>query len=648
MRICLAIGDRQVETFIKDSLQKLVCSVTEQGLSVVDPRIKDVYSRGDLDDAQKKIQREEILLEYFGGHKFLSKLSLKMLWRVQDSGVTSVEFVDEAPYRECVVERCSKLGVDVLILSESLSGQTHFQTLCQDVKVHCPNTRIIVIGGVHEKGDDFLTSLIQKTIFDITYGSELKCVELFKLIFSPNNYGDGLKYLSNSQITEESRESDASSGATLNMEPVESVDTKEHKLFGGKKKKDPIITSQPQPSTSPFRAEPTVQPRESAASSQTETQAVSKSKGTDLFEEPKVKSAGAGTELFMDGMCGEKDGLTCYPYDMKPLLVTNRITRESFVINPDGSRENRGNLPAVIKTPRDKAYELYISTLITDGENQGIMKDAATPPTHQQMTYGVKAKSMLFTSSIQGVGCSTMAFNMACLIANDRKKRVLFIDTNFGESSSYARLEIPMDIGIGLDDLMLDPSREKDILSKQDLLNYARGRDINRFSCFPDTLSYITWSKEAATKLPWIVEHLDMFTDMLNRLSYSFDFIVFDSTLIVSNEIYEELFQFANLIIPVVTQDIYSTNKTANQLHLYDKFNISAKTKVLLNRYVSAPPLTAEAFSGDFYNSRVYTMFDDNEGFIRAQAQGIPYVVSKNARRKFIKTMRFFLTECGV
>lgn len=628
MKLCLAIGDRNCEEFVKSSLEKLLTCVTTKGLSIIDPQIQAIYDNPEFDDATKKQKRVEIMTEYFEGHKFLSNLSLTTLRLVKSSGVTSVSFVDEAPYRECVVERCSANGVDVLVLSEMLQGQTHFQNLCQDIKVHCPDVRIIIIGGQHEKGDEFLQGLTQKAIYDITYGDAVNFMDLFKLIFHANTYGDSLKYLNQSQISSEGKETNSMAGAPLKVAPVETPEPKkENKLFGGIKKKEPIQPS----STTPMESTPP------------QTTPVPAARGTDIFVSEDNSHSSSGTELFSDDEA-PRDGLVCYPYDMKPLLVTDRKTKQSFIVNPDGSKTSGENLPAVIKTPRDQMYELYISSLMTDGQNQGIMKEKAAPPTPRQaMSYGVKARSVLFTSSIQGVGCSTMAFNMACLLAEDMKKRVLFIDSGFGESASFARLEIPMDIGISLDELMKDPTRDKDILSKQTLLSYARGNDINRFSCLPDTLSYLTWSKDASANLVWIIENIEMFSDMLTRLSYSYDYIVIDSTLIVVNEVNDALFQFANTIIPVVTQDIYSTNKTANQLHLYDKYNIASKVRVLVNRYEAVPPLTADTFSSDFYNAQVFPILDDNQGFIRAQSQGIPYVTTKTARRKIIKSMRMFL-----
>lgn len=628
MKLCLAIGDRNCEEFVKSSLSQLLRCINTKGLSVIDPQIQAIYDNPEFDDITKKQKRIGIMTEYFEGHKFLSNLSLTTLRLVKSSGITDIEFADEAPYRECVVERCSGNSVDVLILSEMLQGQTHFQNLCQEIKIHCPNMRIVVIGGQHEKGDEFLQGLTQKAIYDITYGDAVNFMDLFKLIFRANTYGDSLKYLNLSQISSEGKESDSIAGTPLKVSPVQVPEPKkESRLFGGIKKKEPVKESSAAP----------IEPNAPKASTS------STSHGTDLF----VPDEGSnnGTELFSDDE-PSTDGLVCYPYDMKPLLVTNRKTKQSFIVNPDGSKESGENLPAVIKTPRDQMYELYISSLMTDGQNQGVMKEKAVSPTPQQaMSYGVKARSVLFTSSIQGVGCSTIAFNMACLLAEDMKKRVLFIDSGFGESSVFARLEIPMDIGISLDELMKDPARDKDVLSKQTLLSYARGNDINRFSCLPDTLSYLTWSKNAASNLVWITENIEMFSDMLTQLSYSYDYIIIDSTLIVVNEVNDALFQFANTIIPVVTQDIYSTNKTANQLHLYDKYNIASKVKVLVNRYEAVPPLTADTFSGDFYNAQVFPILDDNQGFIRAQSQGIPYVVTKTARRKIIKSMRMFLVS---
>lgn len=616
MKICLGIGDRTGEEFIKSALTKMVDCVSQKGIDDIDAQIREIYSNEEYDNETKKAKRAEVLLKFFDGHALLSRMSLATISLVKDSGITSIEFEDDAPYRECVVDRCSN-GCDVLILSEMLEGQTNFQALCQEIKVKCPKVRIIVLGGAHEKGDAFLQGLTQKAIYDITYGDKVNFLDLFKLIFKANTYADSLKYLNSTQTSSQEKESVVKK--PLKVEPIEDIPPVQEKksFLSNVVKKEAAVV---QPVKEPV------------------------SHDTDLFmDDTPVVSTGGGTELLADDE-PVRDGLVCYPYDLKPLLITDRKTKESVIVNPDGTRETGGNLPAVIKSPKDIAYEGYISSLLTDGsDNRGVMSDTVHPS--QQMNYGVKAKSMLFTSTIQGVGCSTLAFNFAVLCAEEQKKRVLFVDANLGDSSSLARLEIPQTIGVSLDDLMRDPSRISEILNKQILMTQTPKNHAARMAYLPDTLSYITWGKDIATNLAWVVENADKFNDVLTKLSFSYDYIVIDSSLILSNAVNDTLLQFVNTIIPVVTQDIYSTNMTANQIHNFDKYNIASKVKVICNRYEACPPLTTDSFSGDFYNASVFPIHDDNKGFIKASSIGLPYVLTKSVNRKIIKAMRMFLTD---
>jgi len=624
MKVCLAIGERQCEDFLKDSVAVLLDCLNTKNLEDVNvaQQIERIYADNQVDKGTKHAKRVEILSEFFNGHKFLSQLSLTALRAMNSSGITSIDFVEEAPYREAVVDKCKGFGVDVLILSEMLQGKTDFQTLCQDIRIHCENTRIIVIGGQHEKGDDFLKGLVEKGIFDIIYGETLQFADLFKLIFTPNKYADGLQYLKSSQLQPQ-----ASAPVTQPAQPLtfsEPVSTnpfagneseKREKAFLKKHKKEEA------PAPEPVRRD------------------------TDLLipDEPPVTSS--GTELIADTGNTLMDGLVAYPYDLKPIVVTNFRTKEGTIYNPDGSTDESGNLPAVIKTIKDKNYEIYVSSLMTDAgtPNRGVMQ--SRPVTNSGMSYGVKGKSLLFTSSIQGAGCSSLAFNAACMYAAEYKKRVLFIDTCFGESASFARLELPQDIGATIEDVMQDVSQAKNILSKQILLSNARGNDINRFTLLPDTLSYMTWSKEL--NQAWLQDNLSQFKEVMNQLAYQYDFIIYDSSLLLIHGIHEELLQNADYIIPVVTQDIYTTNKTANQLRSFNHLHIGPKIRLLINRYERTPQLSLSSFSADFFGATAYQMLDDNLGFIRANAQGVPYVLTKTASRKAVKTLRAFILSLG-
>lgn len=241
MKICLAIGDRKCEDFIKSTLSILLAKLNEEGLDRITPLIEDIYNRPDYDNATKKEKKREILLEYFDGHEFLSSVSLTTLRTARNSGITEVEFVEEAPYREIVVDRCKGRGVDVLILSEMLPGQSNFQSICHELRVTYPSTRVIIAGGIHEKGDSFLKGLTEKGIYDIAYGETLSIMDIFKLLFHPNTYADSLKYLSNEQANNQPKDTNPFAGAsnTLNVAPItpdKPAPKKESKIFSPKKK----------------------------------------------------------------------------------------------------------------------------------------------------------------------------------------------------------------------------------------------------------------------------------------------------------------------------------------------------------------------------------------------------------------------------
>ena len=622
MKICLAIGDRTCEDFLKSSIGVLLQCLNTKDLEGVAPEIEAIYNDPEKSKEEKQKLRIEILAKFFDGHQFLSNLSLTTLRAMKASNITEIEFVEEAPYREAVVDKCRGYNVDLLILSEMLQGQVDFQTLCQEVRINSGNTRILVIGGQHEKGDDFFVGLTAKAIYDIVYGESLQFADLFKLIFTKNTYSDSLKYLKTSQLSNPT-------GSPVVTKPVNYTASI--------------------PTTNPFEAAPTTEKKEKVSivkKSKKEEPPAPVRHDTDLFGVEETETYSGGTELIEDTDTKRVlDGLIAYPYDLKPVVVTNLRTKEDTVINPDGSTDTSGNLPAVVKTIKDKNYELYVTSLMTDAgtENHGVMLER---PTGSPSTpYGLKGKSLLFTSSVPGVGCSSVAFNLACFYAFANKKRVLFIDTCFGESSNFARLEFPQDVGATIEDVMQDFSQAKNILHKQMLVANAVGNNVNRFSLLPDTLSYMTWSRELNPV--WLQDNISLFDEMIDKLSYQYDYIIYDSSLLITHIMHDSLLKNADYIIPVVTQDLYTTNKTSSVLRGYNHLNIGPKMRLIVNRYEKVSQLPLTSFSSDFFGATAYPVFDDNCGFISSNAQGIPYVLNRVASKRTIKCIRTFVAELG-
>ena len=595
--IVLAFGDRNFEDFFKKSINKLITGLNSPNFDNMVVQVQSIINQPTSKDERTQ-QKHEVLLDFFEGDTFLSQISLKKLQMYKASGIENITFSDEAAYREVVVQKVSQSRADVLIITERLQGQSDFIQLLHELKISCPGTQVIVIGCSHSPGDSFFSDIIARGVYDITYGQDINIGDIIRMIFCPQSYKDVANLLGDGHIQSTAVNNQLNSGYNSSASITPPQPQNEKKTFRNKKKESlgNSVVSEPSTKTD-----------------------------TDMLNlTPLGSVVNSGTQML--SIANPNEGMVFLPYEMKPVVITeyenqNGVTSPHYTtLFPDGHVEDGSNLPAVITpTSLETSYQSYITSLIDASQGEQPTTDAASfvPPTIK------RAKTIVFTSARQGVGCSTIALNVATAIATQEHK-VLFLDTNFDHGATYTRLELPRGYK-GLEDTFGKGNEMLQYpLSKQTLVSTATGSSIARFKNFPDNLFFLQWTDsfqigDARSKGEDIKQSL-------NTLSTDFEYIIIDCNLMFNLPLYDEIYKFANLIFPVITQDIYEANLTVEALSNYEGvFDIANKIGVIVNKYCNLKP-HASQFASDFYNTdRIFSVNEDTKGFITSYSGGDIY-----------------------
>lgn len=100
------------------------------------------------------------------------------------------EVCGSVTYREGVVTNVHHLHPDIVMLAEALPGSTSIDAIIYEIRVKFRNVRIIMLAGKHEPGDDFLSSLISRGVYDIIIGGNTTLDRIVQIIRTPASYAD--------------------------------------------------------------------------------------------------------------------------------------------------------------------------------------------------------------------------------------------------------------------------------------------------------------------------------------------------------------------------------------------------------------------------------------------------------------------------
>jgi Mrp family chromosome partitioning ATPase/CheY-like chemotaxis protein len=133
-------------------------------------------------ESEKGIKELEILLREEG----LSRWAKPLL------------IVDQAMYRERVLEKAKAAKPDLILLYDKLPGSVDLELILEELRLEVRNsqerdTRIVFLTSL-EQGSTLLRKAVEIGIWDIISGKEIRPLELIQRIYNPANYSEAARF----------------------------------------------------------------------------------------------------------------------------------------------------------------------------------------------------------------------------------------------------------------------------------------------------------------------------------------------------------------------------------------------------------------------------------------------------------------------
>ena len=211
-----------------------------------------------------------------------------------------------------------------------------------------------------------------------------------------------------------------------------------------------------------------------------------------------------------------------------------------------------------------------------------------------------------------GVGKTTIATNLAVVLAQQERKKVALIDYDlqFGDISVLLNLSD----GKNISDLVQNADTFTDEIVNNYMIRHFTGIDILPAPLFPQDAEYIS------------AEHTDQ---ILRLLKKNYDYIIVD-TAGTFNEINLQAFDLADQILLVTTRDIVTIKNTKTSLNILDSLNYRDKIRVVLNRSDQDLGVDIADLEKGLEITVAHQVTSDEKAAITAINKGVPVVVSHN------------------
>ncbi|MCM8782100.1 MAG: AAA family ATPase, partial [Candidatus Omnitrophica bacterium] len=239
-------------------------------------------------------------------------------------------------------------------------------------------------------------------------------------------------------------------------------------------------------------------------------------------------------------------------------------------------------------------------------------------------------KTIVFFGTKGGVGRSTLASNVAVMLAEEFRYRVLLLDFDLLSPGDIAKI-LDIKARHTLIDLLLDLENLPTNLEKENFLDNYRG--------FPlDFLAAILQPDQAS------LLQKDLIPKAFDLFKTHYDFIIIDNGRLF-NEISLEVLNEANLIILVVCPDILSIYQAKSNIEILQRLHIPlGLLKVLINRAEAISSYTWQEVTISLPAEVIGRIPSDCNAVMRALNSSTP-VVLDNPRAKFSKALKKFIED---
>lgn len=282
-----------------------------------------------------------------------------------------------------------------------------------------------------------------------------------------------------------------------------------------------------------------------------------------------------------------------------------------YLVKPLSSNEMGLTIRSVYKQQQLRRASQYqiepLPALITDEQSAGAAPaQTATKPAEEK----TEGKVVVIFGGKGGCGKTTIATNLAVVLAQNQKKKVVLVDYDlqFGDIAVMLNLRD----GNNISDLV--QSTEK--ITAADLADYVirhfSGIDILPAPLFPQDAEYVT------------AEHTETIMQLLKQ---QYDYVIVD-TASIFNDINLQALEAAELILLVVTRDIPTIKNAKTSLNILETLNYREKIRVVLNRSNQDLGVDIPDLETGLEITVAYQIVSDEKTVISAINKGAPVTVS--------------------
>lgn len=111
--------------------------------------------------------------------------------------------VGAVTYREAVLPAILENHADIVLIRDTLGGSLKIEDLIRQIRLECPEVRIIFLSRMRQKGDALISALISYGIYDIIISDSVQIQTIVSYIVSPRTFRDVAAYFKPIGIEEE-------------------------------------------------------------------------------------------------------------------------------------------------------------------------------------------------------------------------------------------------------------------------------------------------------------------------------------------------------------------------------------------------------------------------------------------------------------
>lgn len=467
--------------------------------------------------------------------------------------------------KEGIIPMIEKRKPDILVIRETLQGQTNIFTLINTIRYNFPNIRIVFVGVERSSASNVISTLISYGIYDILSANVINIKDVIKVIRNPLTFKDVAKFLNPLEIKDE-------------MGNV--IDTK-------------FVVS-----------------TEEDEDGENEEEAEEKNSKKEDRQEENNKERNNKQENKKRDSIKENNNK-----DKQVKSKNQKDTEENKERNNEKKnlkKQNNPKIPTIkSKEEREKEETKVVVKERKVVEEKIIEKQVISLP-----------KTILFIPSKHGVGSSTLALNTATYLAQKNKKTII-LDLDYAYSSFKFLFNVYSKTGINTAIESLDEKRYENVQDAIHQIKILVDEDFQKK--IPDNLHLMTYSSDLITTPDLKLLALNI-QELIVTLIYKFKFqyVIIHCSNNVTQSVKKELYYIAENINIVSTQNITDLIFAKKEYNKITEVNQADKVEFIINKFCKSS--VSKDIINDMFERKIITFDNFYKEIIEANFKGVPLV----------------------